>query len=214
MHKLVRMPVVEGTFLERVNRFTARVLIGGREELAWMNNTGRLLEFGRGTSCECAVMPRPKKLGFRLIALDGVLVDTRLQELAFRRAAERGLLPWLSGEVRAAPRVAGEVFDFLIGGRIVETKSAALRLGDFASYPDCPTERGRRHIRALAGLGGLLVFTTSLRGIKGFRPCDEGDPELAALLRRLKGVLEVRAVQFRYSSGRVSLLNPDLPVFI
>lgn len=45
----------------------------------------------------------------------------------------------------------------------VEIKSAVLRVDKASAYPDCPPERGRRHIKELPNLakdgkGALIIF--------------------------------------------------------
>jgi sugar fermentation stimulation protein A len=102
----------------------------------------------------------------------------------------------------------------------LEVKSAVLRDGWHAMYPDCPTVRGRRHIRGLteyAHRGGkaFVVFIAALPRVSAFRPNRHADPELYELLvdARRAGV-GVKALNIIYKPGEsaVYLVNPDLPV--
>ncbi|MEM1632317.1 MAG: DNA/RNA nuclease SfsA, partial [Thermofilum sp.] len=101
-------------------------------------------------------------------------------------------------------------------------KSAVLREGPYAMYPDCPTLRGRRHIRELtelarSGWRALIVFIAAAPGVSAFKPYERGDPEVARLLRQAKesGVL-LRAVSMHYDPAlsAVVLDNPSLQVLV
>lgn len=191
------------TIVQRLNRFVVEVLLAGKRVRAYINNTGRLegfLEAGRLGFC--FRFPHPKRTEVRLFALEeaglGAVIDTRLQMRAFEQAIGRGLIPWLRGcqVVRRNPRLGESVLDYLLqcGGAplFVEVKSAVLRDGDAAMYPDCPTPRGRRHIGELIrhtrdGGRGAIVFLAALPGVSAFRPWARGDPEVPDLLRRAEG---------------------------
>jgi len=223
-------PIV-GTVVERVNRFVALVEVGGAIERAYVNNTGRLADhLARGRRCYC-LRREGGTTSLRLFAVEdlggGALIDTQLQMRAFERALAAGLLPWAPCSIRArSPRLGASTLDYLLdcGGTsvYVELKSAVLRLGTYAAYPDCPTLRGRRHIAELAryassGGRALIVFVAALPRVEGFVPYAEGDPEVPRLLREAvsRGV-EVRAVAMHYDVGAsaVVLDSADLPVYL
>ncbi len=91
-----------------------------------------------------------------------------------------------------------------------------------AMYPDCPTPRGRRHIRELiehAGRGYrvALVFIAVLPGAKRFKPNPDGDPEVARLVPAAvdAGVL-VKALGMEFDPVKhgIRLYNPNLPVVL
>ncbi|HIP89313.1 MAG TPA: DNA/RNA nuclease SfsA, partial [Thermococcus paralvinellae] len=51
---LLRLPIVEGEFIERANRFVGLVRMDGETKRALITNTGRLEEFMiRGKRCFC-----------------------------------------------------------------------------------------------------------------------------------------------------------------
>jgi sugar fermentation stimulation protein A len=215
-----------------VNRFVVEVKVGSEAVKAHINNTGRLVDvIVRGRTGYCVRLERPRKLLYRLFAVEYfggyAVIDTQLQEKAFMSAVEAGLIPWLRGCGVASrrPRVLGEVFDFALecGARsgVVETKSAVLMSPEgYAMYPDCPTERGRRHIRKLieyTATGGwaLLVFIAALPNAKGFKPNAEADPEVARLVRRaVTAGVTVKSIGLAYNptNHTVYMYNPDLPV--
>lgn len=216
--------VSECLILRRINRFTVEVLVGGRGARASLNNTGRLEEFmgGRGYC-----LPGSGALPYRLFAVrGGSVIDTLLQARAFEEALSRNLLPSLRNyrRKRRNVRLGSSLLDYELARNgetlLLELKSAVLRSGDLALYPDCPTERGRKHVRELIefsrrGGKGMIFFMTSLRGVRGIAPNQRADPELYRLMEeaRREGVLMGGAnILFLPRSSRVVLLHPDLPV--
>ena len=230
---LLELNVVLCKFVERLNRFVALVEVNGKIRKALLTNTGRLEEFlipGRKAFCT------PKsggKTDFVLIAFEdlegkGAIVDTRTQAKAFERAVELGLVPWLRNcsIKRKEVRVGNSRLDYLFecpGGELYgEMKSAVLRggeKGEYAMYPDCPTSRGRRHVRELieltkTGKDSIIFFIGAMPGVEKFRPYEKGDSELAKLLREAKKV-GVRIEGLSISllpNGRVILERPELKV--
>ncbi len=220
--------------VERMNRFVVKINISGEERLAYINNTGRLLEYMvPGRKAYCIPRKNPGKTTHRLFAiedLDGAaLIDTGFQMDSFEKLVVKKEIPWLKDcrLEKRNPRLEGSVLDFLLNCSqrplYVETKSAVLR-GDsiYAMYPDCPTLRGRRHIRELtrhAEKGGLgaIIFIAALPRVNAFKPYPEGDPEIPRLLRIAagKGVL-VKAINiyFNPKTSMIVLVNPDLPVIL
>jgi len=101
----------------------------------------------------------------------------------------------------------------------VEVKSCTHVEQGVAKFPDRPTERGRRHLRALsemvsAGLLAYVVFIVQRPDAKSFRPFKEVDPEFGAILKeaKLKGVhIEAMTTEFKLS-GKVYLRNGNLRV--
>ena len=95
--------LVEGQFVERTNRFLARVIVAGREVGVHVPNSGRMLElFTPGAR----VLLRPVKGNHRktcydlaLVDLDGTLVsaDARLPNALVAEAITGGRIPPLSG---------------------------------------------------------------------------------------------------------------------
>lgn len=221
-------PPIERKVARRLNRFVVELETG---EKAHINNTGRLSDLlAPGRTCYCL----PKTGGstrLRLVAVEdergAALVDTRLQMVAFERALEMGKLPWAPCRVVGRnPRLGSSTFDYLLEcrGELVyaELKSAALRDGCYAAYPDCPSLRGRRHIEELAKLaqrGGraLIVFVAALPGVCAFKPYERGDPRIPVLLREAasKGVI-VKSFSLHYepSASVVVLDSAEIPVIL
>lgn len=197
-------------------------------ERAHITNTGRLQELltpGR----PCLVIPiEGRKLKYRLIALEHkggyALIDTLTQMKALEEAIARGLLPWLHGcrVARRSPRLGSSTLDYELdcpqGRRLVEVKSAVLEGPNGESmYPDCPTDRGVRHVAELTSLvqrgeKPLIIMIAGFPGAKCFKPYREGDPRLyARLAEALRRGVEVRAIGiYMKPTGEAILYNPDL----
>jgi sugar fermentation stimulation protein A len=223
---------VECAIRRRLNRFVVEVDISGRTEHAHINNTGRLLEFlveGRKAAC---LPTRGGKTAYRLFAIHEkagwALIDTQFQMRAFEQAVEQRRIPWLSGWrlQRRNPRLGESVLDYLFvnekgsGELYVEVKSAVLRDGPYAMYPDCPTLRGQRHVRTLIehvrrGQRGAICFMAAFKGAAAFRPYTSGDPVVAALLKEARGQgVAIHAVAMHFDGRGIRLDNPDLSVKI
>lgn len=227
---LLRLDVVECIFKARLNRFVGEALIGGRLEAVHITNTGRLKEYlVEGRRCLAAPIGG-RRLKYRLIGVEDppryAVIDTGTQSRAFEEAVKRGLICGLGG-CRVAGRehvVEGGRLDYLLdcGSKrlLVESKSAVLRgpRGE-AMYPDCPSDRGLRHVKQLVRLhessvGVAIVFTAGMPGASCFKPHLEGDPRIYKALREAyrAGVPVIAYSIAMTRDGRVILENPCLPL--
>lgn len=227
---LLKLPIIDCIFLERINRFVALVRINGEIKRALITNTGRLEEFmikGRKAFC---IPKQGGKTEFTLIGFlemngRGAIIDTRTQAKAFEKAVEMGLITWLKNcrIKRKEVKIGSSRLDYLLecnGEEIwVEMKSAVLREGEYAMYPDCPSIRGQKHIKELItlkeqGEKAMILFIGALPNVRKFKPYEKGDPEIVKLLRlaKRKGV-EIRAIGISLlPSGDVILENENLEV--
>lgn len=215
---------------KRVNRFVVVVTAKGRKLRAYVNNTGRLQEYiVRGRKGFCT--SEGNKTDCRLFAISdkglGALIDTVFQTKAFEVSLQKKALKWLLNYkvVKRNVKVGSSLIDYLLlkgdSKAYLEIKSAALRGNEvYAMYPDCPTERGRRHVRGLmelaeSGERAIMLFVAALPEVEAFRPCRKGDPQIAELLKQADRVgVEIRAIGVHYEPSRkaVELYNPDMPV--
>jgi len=225
--------VRECQVIERLNRFVVRAKIAGKQHPLHINNTGRLEEFlVRGRNAFCFMTESTEKTEGRLFAVEdmglGALIDTQIQMAAFERLVEKGRIPWLKGCTiqKRNPRLGSSVLDYLLlcekKAVFVEVKSAVLRVGSFATYPDCPTTRGQRHVQELTqyskkGGDAAIVFMSALPGVSAFKPNKAGDPLLKDYLRDAfeQGVnIKAAGLFFDPKDNQVHLFNPDLPVVL
>lgn len=221
--------------IKRISRLSVLVKDkNGKETLAHLTNTGRLQELVYpGKICFCI----PKKVGktsVRLLAVrnnhnDVVLIDPSEQSKALQIAIKRGLIPWLNDWHIKRPevRVADSRVDYEIESKngkqgYIEVKSAALLLDNrVGSFPDCPSERGQKHVAllhklALKNIKTIIIFIVTHPAAESFSPNIDGDSKFVELLKKaVKDGLEVKAIKMCLKrDGNVVLVNPNLPCFV
>ena len=140
-----------------------------------------------------------KKTAYRLFSIQAdanfsTIIDTNIQMRAFEKALEIGVIPWLENCkcIKRNIRLGKSVIDYLVKCNkreiYLEVKSAIMKKGIFAMYPDAPSNRGRRHIVALKdaldnGKDAMIVFISSLQNVEAFTPNKEIDQKLYELLK-------------------------------
>jgi len=224
---------IECAILERINKFVVKVRVDGRPQRAYINNTGRLLRYlVRGRKGFCIRPAKPGKTDCRLFSIKedefAAIIDTQLQMRVFERALEMDLMPWMrkSRILRRNANLGESSIDYLLecsGERVyLEVKSAVLREGEYAMYPDCPSARGRRHVEELTdhvekGGQGTILFIAAMPGVKAFRPNRSADPELHGLVKKAHNAgVSLKSIGLYYSpeDSSVYLFEPDLEVNI
>src|SRR5690606_16001971 len=143
-----------GRFIQRLNRFAARVEGPGGEALAHVPNSGRMTELlvpGAPVLLSPAPAGSPRKTPYdlTLVRYQGkwVGVDARFPNILFAEALAAGQLEAFRGLAVAQREVRWGTsrFDFLLSGGnrscLVETKSVNLVEGGTAMFPDAPTAR-------------------------------------------------------------------------
>jgi len=197
--------VVLGRFIERPNRFIARVEVDGAIETVHVKNTGRCRELLiPGCTVYLAAAQNPeRKTKYDLIAVEkqterGVVLINMDSQVPNDVAAE-----WIprSGMFSDEAVIRREVkwgdsrFDFYIedGDRraFLEVKGVTLESGGVAMFPDAPTERGIKHIRELIsavgeGYEAYVLFVVQMKGVSCVRPNDVTHPEFGEALRQAK----------------------------
>ncbi|MCS7113479.1 MAG: DNA/RNA nuclease SfsA [Nitrososphaerota archaeon] len=218
--------------VRRLNRFVVLISVDGMLAKAYLNNTGRLNKYiVEDRLAYSLTATSNRKTMYRLFAVEddslAALIDTYLQMKFFEEAMSKNLIPWLKG-FRIAKRnvqLHSSFIDYLLRSRdriiYLEVKSAVMRIGrSFASYPDCPSARGRRHVEDLIiasskGLDCMILFIAALPYINAFKPNEDADPKLANLLKlAVKVGVGVKAISLYYnpSDSSVYLDNPELKV--
>ncbi len=202
------------TFVERPNRFLVLArLPGGEVVRAHCPDPGRLRELlipgatlflsraaesrGRTTAYDLRLVRHPEN--GTLVSLDSRLPNTLFREALLEgrlepfgapsRVRAEASLPIARGTIRSR---ADYLLEYEAAGPCwVEVKSATLVVDGVAMFPDAVTDRGRRHVEALATMARLgyrtaVCFIIQRPDAQALRPEWERDPAFAAALARAR----------------------------
>ena len=191
--------IVEGRFIERPNRFIAKVEIGGVTETVHVKNTGRCRELlVKGTTVYLEKSNNPeRKTGYDLLAVlkNGktlINMDSQIPNAVTEEWLKKGNLFSKDAVIRREVTHNKSRFDFYIeeGGRkiFLEVKGCTLETDGIARFPDAPTERGVKHINELIdcvneGFEAYILFVIQMKGIKHFEPNDKTHSAFGDALR-------------------------------
>lgn len=201
--------VIEGNFIERLNRFAADVQIGGEKEKVHVKNTGRCRELlvpGAKVYLEdFSERMGSRKLKYSLIGVEKAVgterrlinMDSQAPNQVVREALESGrLIPeglkdaaFVKSEyVYGNSRIDFYVKDSTGKEALMEVKGVTLEQDGVAEFPDAPTERGIKHIRELVkareeGYCASILFVLQMKGVDFFQPNDRTHPAFGAALR-------------------------------
>ncbi|HJN15001.1 MAG TPA: DNA/RNA nuclease SfsA [Armatimonadota bacterium] len=224
-------PLQQAFVIKRLNRFAARIDIGGKIALAHVPNSGRL---GELIFPGAEVYAHPVDAAHRRTTHDLVLarhkrvlvsVDSRAPNHIAAEALQAGGVSPLGpvDELRTEVALADRRIDLWarVNGEewLIETKGCSLVRGKTAIFPDAPTIRGRHHVEALTNVvkqGGraMVLFVIQRSDAREFRPNSATDPELCeALLRARDAGVVVAAYRCRVSQRAIKLTD-SVPVHL
>ena len=191
--------IVKAEFIERPNRFVAKVLLDGEELYCHVKNTGRcreLLKPGVEIYLEDSQNPERKyryslvtvRKGDRLVNMDS-------------QAPNKAVFEWLKSGglfdniklLKPECKYGSSRFDFYCEYEdrkaYIEVKGVTLENDNIVSFPDAPTERGARHVAELSecikeGFEAYIIFVVQMKGVLGFQPNAVNDPVFADALRK------------------------------
>ncbi len=204
--------VEDAVFLQRPNRFIARVLLHGKEETVHVKNTGRCRELlvpGAKVYLEQSQNPARKTKWDLIAVLKGnrlINMDSQLPN----RVAEEWLIQGGLGDFDQVLREqtwGASRLDFCLKrpGRTkyVEVKGVTLEEEGRVYFPDAPTARGAKHLEELirirrVGMEAAVLFVVQMDGVTAFSPNDTTDPTFGSALRRAKDAgVEIAALDCR-----------------
>ncbi|MCR5004705.1 MAG: DNA/RNA nuclease SfsA [Clostridiales bacterium] len=186
--------VIDGTFIERLNRFAARVELQGHPETVHVKNTGRLKELlVPGAEVFLTEPGTPgRKTRYDLVAVrktDGVLYNIDSQ------APNKVVKEWLShqGFDNVLPEYAfgHSRIDFYMekGSQkyLMEVKGCTLEIDGVGYFPDAPTDRGVKQLHELIhasqeGWTAIAAFVIQMDGVTEVRPNTATHPAFAEAL--------------------------------
>ncbi|MEM6905814.1 MAG: DNA/RNA nuclease SfsA [Pseudomonadota bacterium] len=216
-------PLISGRLLRRYNRFLADIeLETGEEVTAHCPNPGAMLgvaEPGSRVWGEPHDTPNRKlRYGWRLVQVGNGLagIDTSVPNRVVGEALRAGLIPGLTGEVRAeVPYGRNSRVDFLVGETFVEVKNVHLmRQPGLAEFPDCVTARGAKHLDELAdqvraGHRAVMLYCIQRTDCERLAFAADLDPGYhAAYLRAREAGVEAIAWACRIGTDEIALDRP------
>lgn len=195
--------IYECTFVKRLNRFVATVILDGEEIDVHVKNTGRCKELLiEGSTGYLVKSENPKrKYGYDLIAIykgeNLVNFDSQLPNAVVADFIMSGKLFSNVTKVQREVTYNKSRFDVYVErknneGKIekifVEVKGVTLYNEQVASFPDAPTERGRKHLEELAealsdGYKTYVFFLVQTDAVNKFTPARDIDPKFADSLK-------------------------------
>lgn len=202
--------VREACFLERLNRFTARVVFEGEEKLVHVKNTGRCRELllprarvilakaqnpNRKTDYDLVGVYKP---GLGLVNMDSQAPNQVVKEWLYSDGAR----PWFPELTFLKPEYSygASRMDFYLEYQeatgetrraLMEVKGVTLERVGIGYFPDAPTQRGVRHIEELChaaeqGMKAFLVFVIQMPGIRMVCPNNETHPAFGEAWERAR----------------------------
>lgn len=196
--------IIEAEFIDRPNRFNARVLLGGKEIVVHVPNTGRCKELLiKGTTVLLREELNPsRKTQYDLIAvykLDKLInIDSQIPNKVVKEALEKKLIKELRNytEISSEKTFGNSRFDFKLSNNkneeyYLEVKGVTLEENGECKFPDAPTERGKKHLLELieakkSGKGAGVLFLIQMDDVISFSPNVERDPLFSEALIKAK----------------------------
>ena len=198
---------VAGTFVRRINRFTAEVLIDGETELVHVKNTGRLQELllpeakvtlqkklneNRKTAYDLISVYKPKLKWVNIDSLvPNALIKQQLTSLNYDLVKPE--YTYGNSRIDFYMERDGEKFLTEVKGC---TLADDLHPGT-GLFPDAPTERGVKHLHELTkaakeGYHCTIAFVIQMNGIYRVLPNEAKQPEFKeALVKAAKAGVQI-----------------------
>ena len=217
--------ITKGVFIQRVNRFIAKVEIDGCPQTVHVKNTGRCREL-LIPGCEVwltAPQTAGRKTKYDLVTVrknTGVLFNIDSQ------APNKVMKEWLAAQdySKIIPEFSfgASRIDFYMekeapGAKprrfLMEVKGCTLEVDGIGYFPDAPTERGVKHIKELIrakaeGYEAALAFVIQMDGVKEVRPNVDMHPEFGTAMEEAvaKGV-RILCLPCHVEPGELCLLS-------
>lgn len=210
----------EGIFLERPNRFIAKIKLKEEEVIAHVHDSGRLPELlyaGNKVKLRKANNPN-RKTSWDVISAKAEKEDVLINS-AFHRYISENLLknekisPFGKvDKIKAEVKYGKSRIDFLLEKENkniwVEVKGVSLSENKVAMFPDAPSVRAQKHLKELMELKEAghrsAVLLLVLRDSLEFRPKWETDPKFSELFYEAINLgVEVYPVLLSYKNNKI-----------
>jgi sugar fermentation stimulation protein A len=223
MKKVLNIPIdKEGIFLERPNRYLAKVKIDNEIVETHVHDPGRLKELlfeNNKVYLQKAKNPN-RKTKWDVIAADSGDGEKILINSKFHRYISENILNDFDispfgkvDNIKAEVKYKNSRIDYLLeknNEKIwVEVKGVSLSENKIAKFPDAPTIRGQKHLKELMEIketgDRTAIMLLILRDSIKFRPKYETDEEFARLfyIAKEKGV-EIYPILLEYKDEWIS----------
>lgn len=189
--------IIEGTFLERPNRFIAYVEIEGKKETVHVKNTGRCAELlvpGRTVYLQESENPS-RKTKYDLITVEKekrlINMDSQIPNKVVLEWLEAGNLLNEIVQTRPEYTYGNSRIDLYVETKekkvLIEVKGVTLEEDGIVRFPDAPSERAVKHVKELQkavkeGYEAYVFFVIQMRGVRYFAPNVITHPEFAEAL--------------------------------
>ncbi len=191
--------IVQGTFLERPNRFIAICEINGKKEICHVKNTGRCRELlVKDATVYLEKSPNPnRKTQYDLIAVEKNNILINMDSQVVNKVVME-FLPKLFDDIKFVKpeyTYGNSRIDFYVETKsekiLIEVKGVTLEDDGVVRFPDAPTERGVKHLKelqkaVLEGYKAYVLFVIQMSDVKYFEPNTNTHPEFAEELRRAR----------------------------
>lgn len=216
---------LEAIFIERLNRFTVKCLLGDKEVMAYLPNPGRLHEILLPGSI---LLIREKQGGIpfevRGAWRGGFLIplDTHSTNDIVESLINQGRIPFLKGWRLSKREVTfgSSRFDFLLERKekriLMEVKTCTLYGDQLGMFPDAPTTRGSRHLLELARAvspetSSMVLFVLFLPKARYFLPDYHTDLPFSLNLLKVKHRINIRAITLSIDNNNISVRELYIP---
>ena len=217
--------IVKAIFIERPNRFIARVKIDGSEEVesVHVKNTGRCRELllrGAEVILEDCIEKNPnRKTRYDLIAVKKNGMWVNIDSQAPNKVVKEWLIKQGYDCIKPEYAFGNSRMDFYMEkGKqkyLMEVKGCTLEIDGVGYFPDAPTERGVKHLRELAAACGqgykcLIAFVIQMEEISEVRPNTAMHPEFGIALEEAKDAgVEVLSLKCHVGMDRLEIIGEN-----
>lgn len=216
--------IVRGIFVERPNRFLAKVKVNKKIVPCFLPNPGRMFELLRPETQVFIREVKKTKNRKTMYDLIGVLhkdelvsLDTRVPNKLLFEALKNKDIEELNmfDIVKPEWTYGNSRFDFFLSNEnqkcLLEVKSCTLLEDGVALFPDAPTLRGKRHLLELIkakkeGYRTCVLFVVQRVNANVFCPNDKTDPDFGKAFREaLKNGVEAYAYYSEFVGNTIFL---------
>lgn len=218
--------IVEGLFLERPNRFIAKVLIDGKEETVHVKNTGRCKELlipGTKIILEDCSHNKKRKTKYSIISVwkDNILVnmDSQVPNKVVFDAVKQNKIHNIShiSHIKREVTFDKSRFDIFFENEnkkgFIEIKGVTLEKNGISMFPDAPTDRGTKHVLEMIkavneGYRGIIFFLIQMKGPYLFKLNWKMDPKFSQAIKLAsENGVEIMAYDSIVSPNSISIGN-------